>query len=272
MKNQIHFTYDNEYRSLCVQPDTSSIIRSVNLVYYEPNIEMPMHSHSVGQFSTMLTGHSIEHNLKSDIDTHIGLVAFKPVAYRHANTIGPRGAIYLSIDINSEHPDFVYEFGRLDWATSEIKVAKALWRELLASVLSDDVANIDFEELVVSLLNKTMASESRIAVAPHWLILAQNAVVETRLSVGDIARDVGVHRVHMCRVFQDHFGLSVSQYRQRAMLQSSLASMFSEARDIVSASLDSGFADQSHFTRTLKQHFGITPMKIHHLFGATTGL
>ena len=266
MTNRICFHHDEECRSLSVIPSQHSIIRAVNLVYYEPGVDMPMHDHGVGQFSTMLSGLSQECNMSGDIDLPLGIVAYKPINYRHSNKIGPEGAIFLSIDIRADHPDFLYEYGRLDWATSDVKAAKALWRCLLVSVLSEQAASIDFEEQVLSLLNQFLAKPRQLKTLPHWLKLAQQAVVETSWSISDVASEVGVHRVHLCRAFQSQFGLSVSQFRQRHKLQTSLFSMFSQKQDIASASLQSGFADQSHFTRTLKQHFGITPMKLLRVF------
>ena len=267
VKNQVYFQKREGYRSLSVVSGISSAIKEVSLVYYEPNLVMPMHTHSVGQFSTMLMGQSIERNLKVEFDTHHGLVEFKPIAYQHSNMIGPSGAIFLSINIDSEHEDFMSEYGRLEWIVSDTKLASQRWRNLLTTLLSDRAAQtVDLEERVLSLLDTSLSTKHAIKIAPQWLKLAEQAVIETQMSVTDIAQSVGVHRVHLCRVFQNHFGLSVSQFRHRAMLQKSLVGMITNKLNISSASADSGFADQSHFTRTMKQQFGITPLKMRNLF------
>lgn len=267
MNNRVYFHKNEAYRSISVVPEKNSIIKEVGLVYYEPNLIMPMHNHSVGQFSTLLTGQALEQNITSEYANHHGLVEFKPIDYRHSNKIGPRGAILLSVDINSEHDEFVSEYGRLDWVVSDTKLASEQWQHLLASMLSDNaIYTADVEEKVLSLLNTSVSRQGKIKIAPHWLELAEQAVSETQMSVADIATSVGVHRVHLCRAFQSHFGLSVSQFRHRAMLQKSFVGMISKKVDIVSASIDSGFADQSHFTRTLKKQFGITPLKMRNLF------
>ena len=98
-----------------------------------------------------------------------------------------------------------------------------------------------------------------IKQAPNWLLLAEQALNETDMNIQQIASDIGVHRVHLSRVFQSYFAISISEYRQRLSLQKSIASMLSHGESISYAGASANFSDQSHFTRVMKKQLGVTP-------------
>lgn len=265
--NELVFAQDNEHSKVCVKPSRDDIVKDVRLVYYAPDIKMPPHSHGTAQFSTLLSGQAIQNCNSIAMENQPGLAEFKPVDFSHSNQIGPNGAVFLSSNIDTENDALNTEFGQLNWGLSELKYAQHSWRQLAVSLF--DAKNhwqSDFEEMLLGLLSASMPYKGKVKIAPTWLKLAEEALRDSNANVQQIAQDIGVHRVHLCRVFQAHFGLSVSAYRQRVALQKSIAALVSEKLDIAAASNDAGFSDQSHFTRTLKKHFGVTPLRLKSLF------
>ncbi|BFT29313.1 hypothetical protein D210916BOD24_04890 [Alteromonas sp. D210916BOD_24] len=271
MHNQLKRREHKDYKSTCLIPQSSEIVKTVNLDYYAPQLYMPKHDHSVGQFSTLLSGKAYEYNLNGELYNRPGVAEFKPVAYSHSNRIGPDGALFLSINLHSDHEAFVAEFGRVNWKLIDQTVAKRLWHTLTLMLFQSERAlNVDIDEVVLGLLSQSLPGNHIIKKAPVWLCLAEQALNETQMSLEEIARYVGVHRVHLSRVFQSYFSLSVSQYKQRVALQRSMTAMLREHDSISLAGAQAGFADQSHFTRTMKKQFGITPNRLRSLFSSSS--
>lgn len=260
MSNNVNYRQDEEHASIYCIPQESDIVKSASLVYYAPYVFMPSHVHSVGQFSTLLCGQAQETNINGQLDNGMGVSEFKPVAYKHSNQIGTNGAMFLSINLDSEHEDFVSEFGNVNWQVTDKSAAQTLWNQLFSNLLNPvpDIAK-HIEPLVLDILTTSLSTEFRIKKAPSWLLLAEQALHESEMSAEQIAADVGVHRVHLSRVFRAYFCMSLSQYRQRLALQKSIAAILTEEDAICSASAQAGFADQSHLTRVMKKQLGTTP-------------
>ncbi|WP_100640675.1 helix-turn-helix domain-containing protein [Alteromonas facilis] len=266
MMNSIRWLEDEEHNAVSLLPQKNDIVKDVRLVYYAPDVYMPLHTHSVGQFSTLLSGQAHEHNINTELYQTKGVAEYKPVGYKHSNRIGPNGALFLSINLASEDDAFVAEFGKLNWGLVQVSTAKNLWKSMCSLMFQPMRSlDVDVDELVLGLISSSVQENHTIKTAPSWLRLAEQALHETELNIEQIADDVGVHRVHLSRVFQSHFGLSITEYRQSLALQKGISAILSHEEAISSASASAGFADQSHFTRVLKKQFGVTPKALRSL-------
>ena len=96
---------------------------------------------------------------------------------------------------------------------------------------------------------------------PPWLERIREMVHDCprATSVAELAREAGVHRVHVARAFRDHYGVSVSTYARRARVQSAVKLLATSRMPLSQLAFHAGFADQSHLTRELRAVVGETP-------------
>jgi AraC family transcriptional regulator len=74
-----------------------------------------------------------------------------------------------------------------------------------------------------------------------------------------VAGAVGVHPVHLARVFRLKYGTPVGTYVRGLRLSWAAARLTDTEETIAQIASEAGFFDQSHFTRTFRRHFGLTP-------------
>jgi len=99
-------------------------------------------------------------------------------------------------------------------------------------------------------------------VPPSWLMAVRRRLHESaanRLTLDDLGDFAGVHPVHLAATFQRFYGVPVASYLRRVRLESACRELAESDAPIADVALASGFADQSHFGRTLKRHLGVTP-------------
>tara|TARA_X000001388_G_scaffold77218_1_gene77095 strand:- start:2848 stop:3663 length:816 start_codon:yes stop_codon:yes gene_type:complete len=259
---------DHEHRKVSLSPANSEIVKNVNLVYYAPEVVMLPHSHATAQFSTLLCGQSVEVIGSRKVENRYGVAEFKPTDFSHSNYIGKEGALLLSINLDDQGDAFKTEFGNVNWHLSDITGAQTAWRYLRNLIFKPaESCSIDLEEIILGLLSITKPYRGNVKMPPHWLKLAVQALHDdNNIGISDIASSVGVHRVHLSRVFHSHFGVPISHYRQKIRIQRSLSSLLYYHQGLAQTSSDSGFSDQSHFTRVLKRHFNIPPSQLVSLF------
>jgi AraC-like DNA-binding protein len=81
-----------------------------------------------------------------------------------------------------------------------------------------------------------------------------------RTSLARLASEVNVSPQHASRAFTGKYAASPSRYRTEHRLRRALR-LLGDGATPARAALESGFADQSHFTRAMKQLLGQTPHK-----------
>lgn len=265
--NTVSFGKDDEHRKVALSPANNQIVKDVNLVYYASDVGMEPHSHSTAQFSTLVSGQSRETLSGKTLENQLGVAEFKPIDFTHSNKIGPNGAMLLSINIDAENDVFKDEFGNIGWSLSDTASLQKLWQTLCTLMFNPQRSlGVDLEEITLGLMSGALPYAGKVKTAPSWLAHAEQALNDSNMSITEIAKSTGVHRVHLTRVFQAHFGVSVTQYRQRLALQKGISRLLSHKQSTATSANEAGFSDQSHFTRVMKKHFDVTPLKLRSLF------
>ena len=129
--------------------------------------------------------------------------------------------------------------------------------------LTDHDSPLVVEALLLDLMTRHLdIVRERSAARPKWLSVLLDYLDDTfeqEWTLADMAAEVGVHPVYLCRTFSEHFDCTLGQYiqRLRALRGRQLLAIADDS--VAEIALQSGFADQSHFTRVFKKHFGLTP-------------
>ncbi len=140
-----------------------------------------------------------------------------------------------------------------------------LYKKTYAEFLRmDDVAPLAIEGLVLEMLAEVSRGQTKGAVdkSPRWLRQAQELIHEQfseSLTVGDIARAVGVHPVHLARIFREHHRCTIGGYIRRLRIESASRQILISHATLVEIAAAAGFSDQSHFSRIFKRVTGMTP-------------
>lgn len=146
----------------------------------------------------------------------------------------------------------------LDPASAE--VARRIAAELETP---DDLSALALDALVLELLVAALrAPRPRRNAPPPWL-----ARIEERLRAGfidppgmrSLAKEAGVHPVHLARVFRSQHGTTVAGYVRRLRVAWAQEELLRPGATTVEVALGAGFADQSHFARVFLRVVGLSP-------------
>ena len=183
-------------------------------------------------------------------------LTLRPQEIAHEVEFGPQGALILSVDVE----DRLARAATKGWIHRNLT---SVQRTLLQRVLSEDAASeADIDDCIQDLL-AGIETESLRGLPPQWLVRAReqlsNDPAGTRIAA--LARAAGVHRAHFARAFQHWFGMPPSMFRRGAMLNLAIAAIAS-GQSIAGAAHSAGFADQSHFCRSMRSTIGATPRRL----------
>ena len=98
----------------------------------------------------------------------------------------------------------------------------------------------------------------------HLKELLHESTTEWRLA--DLARAVDVHPVHLSREFTKYFGTSLGDYIRTIKVQRAMTLLPNAGLSLTDIAFECAFADQSHFIRSFKSYYHITPLLYRKLF------
>jgi AraC family transcriptional regulator len=108
------------------------------------------------------------------------------------------------------------------------------------------------------------STESKERTPPRWLETARELLNDRcceAITIGDIASAVGIHPIHLSRTFRRFFGCTAGEYLRKCRIEKAARLLRSGSMLIADVALQSGFSDQSHFSKAFRQRFGITPVE-----------
>jgi AraC family transcriptional regulator len=223
----------------------------LSLSLYPPGFRQGEHSHEQPSLALIVGGSLLEQARTTEVLAKRGWVGVKPDGVRHANQYGPEGAIVLSMDIHS--PRLWADMGTQagwSWSNGRDVAGAPPWPICTGSLL----------QLIPDELLSTRGAREIPIPAPSWLRRARSELSKSpSLPIDSLARQAGVHRVHLSRSFARFYGESLSLFRLRRRAELALCEHLYADAAAADAAADAGFADQSHFIRTVKRLFGFTP-------------
>lgn len=119
------------------------------------------------------------------------------------------------------------------------------------------------EELCTDLVTLTTTEEIDRPIQ-RWLAEARRELErddEECRGIADLSGSLGVHRGHLIREFRKHHGATPAEFARARRLARAAHLLASTRMPLAEVALATGFADQSHFTRSFHRAYGLAPGK-----------
>jgi AraC family transcriptional regulator len=233
--------------------------------HYPKLAERTSHSHPWLHLTMVREGHYCRKLGRRTDNYQAGSLTFLQTNDSHTDSYAP-GSKCLHVVIPSEvEQRLTRDFG-IQGTAGQIspsltaRFSVALQREF---GYADSESPLIVEALLLDLVGRHLNTiRDRSSARPRWLGLLLDYLDDTfeqEWSLQNIAAEMGVHPVYLCRTFSDHFDCTLGEYirRQRVLRGWQLLAIGDST--LAEIASQSGFADQSHFTRAFKNYFGITP-------------
>jgi AraC family transcriptional regulator len=235
---------------------------------FQPLLRLPYHSHKRACVTIVLRGRFTERVQGKDRLCSVATVLAKPAGERHDDEFGQDGSGQVIIEPDPTAAEALSPCtGLLDevWHFTDASV-QSLGERLSAELDNpDDVTPLAAEALVLEIIGRvtrTFRVKAMKGVPPRWLSRAREMLEDRfaeRISAVEIAAELGTHPAYLARLFTHFYGMPIGDYVRQLRIQSAAAQLAGETKSLARIAIETGFYDQSHFTRAFKLQMGLTP-------------
>jgi AraC-like DNA-binding protein len=226
------------------------------------------HAHAVPfVFAVLTESQSGDPTGRSELDA-IGYVGFCPAGVEHTAAM-PNQLKMLHSDLDGAFLDEIAEYGKklkdpVDRFDPYLfNVLKHLRSEIWDfNALSDIEIETLIGEICVSLGRKTRPIDGNSS--SRWLKRLMRTIDEQYredIALEDLAADAKVHPVHLSRVFHKFHGETLRNYIRRMRIRDARRLLQSTSLPIAEIAAETGYYDESHFSKAFKMVVGTTPGK-----------
>jgi AraC family transcriptional regulator len=237
--------------------------------FYAPKLRLYPHAHKNACFGFVLTGGFSEQFPLGKLNFAGHTVFFRPPEMVHENRVSGLGARCFYLEVSSRWIGHVEEYSSLPHEPIRLEAGKL---ERLANSLyeqwqeMDDVAPLAIEGLaceIAAQFCRTVRSV-REPNAPRWLKQVHDLLhsrFKESVRLAEIAREVGMHPVHVAREFHRYYGTTIGEFRRKCRIHFACDQLRCSELPIVEIAYEAGFSQQPHFTNVFKRVTGITPCR-----------
>ncbi len=140
--------------------------------------------------------------------------------------------------------------------------ACSLRTQMLAQLIRREEDPLAAQELGVAILEESVADERRVGGIDQRCVRRAKAALhdcpDGRLSLSQIASDLGVTPIHLTQSFKRAEGMPLYRYQTMLRLGRALDRL-PERDDITDLAFELGFSSHSHFTAAFRSELGTTP-------------
>lgn len=238
-------------------------------------LHLPSHYHEVACFAVVLRGTVDKIFPRHAYELPSASMVTMPPQERHCDQFAASGAHMLVVEPVHVSDDILRPcaslFNVVYSARNETTAAIAgrISRELQSP---DALSNLTIHALLFELLSVTVRSQRpsfpQTHLPPSWLNTVHDYLQSSfrqPLQLTELANLVGVHPVHLSRIFRRHYGVTFGEYLRRLRVEWVKQQLAISDQSLAQLAHAAGFADQSHFCRVFKQIIGVTPSQYRRL-------
>jgi AraC family transcriptional regulator len=240
---------------------------------HHPNHKLSRHKHELANIAFTIDGSFTEILDKRRFECASQSIIIKPAGEAHANEYGSSGARCFLIEVGPQRLESLHPLSNL---LNRVGHVRGAILSMLALRISKEMRVMDTAsllaiegltlELVVELSrHSSLLSERKV---PRWLSRAKEMLHERyseNLNVGDVAKQVDIHPVHLAREFRRFYGCTLGEYLRGLRIQCACRKLSSSDMPLVDIALEAGFSHQAHFGRLFKRYIGMTPTEFRSL-------
>jgi AraC family transcriptional regulator len=234
--------------------------------------KLPCHTHESAYFGLLLAGSYSEKCTHRSAEYDPFTMGFHPPALTHSDEVGSSGSRMFCVELRDAYLSRTRPFLTAPQFVPDLCASEVTWLglRLYRSFAAETLGALELEELCGDMLERVGGScingeKSR----PAWLNRALELLHDSfrdSLTLEEIAASVGVHPIHLSRVFRKYYGCTMAEFMNRLRVQHVCRALASGWTDLSIVASESGFADQSHLGRVFKSCTGQTPGKFRSFF------
>jgi AraC family transcriptional regulator len=242
---------------------------------YPSGLKQPRHTHTLASFSFVLAGSYVENHGRHTRTRQPSTIVLHPPQESHSVAFQNEQVRILSVQLGFERLAYIREHSIVLDSSASRRTETIAWlgrrihREFRRA---DAVSTLAIEGLIFEILAEASRSQ-QVATSegksPLWLKQAREFLHDNfseSLIFGDVAKAVGVHPVHLARVFREKTGYTMGEYVRRLRVEFACRQISATELPLCEIALAAGFADQSHLTKTFKSLRGLTPSEYRKTF------
>jgi AraC family transcriptional regulator len=238
----------------------------VREVRYSANLLQARHAHDETTITLVVAGSLRETVGRAQEIARALSIVVKPGDTEHADQFGEQGARTVQIGLTARDAADLrgWEPGARTWRWTHAGPAVPAFLRLLALLRAHPHDDLLIDRGVTDVLSSLREGpdDSRHD-PPGWLQRVREEIDDAGSGVGvrvrDLAAGAGVHPVYLARQFRRFFGSSVVSYLQRQRVTRAADLIASSSARLSTVAFQTGFADQSHLSRSFRAGTGLTP-------------
>ena len=234
--------------------------------------KLPRHTHESAYFGLLLAGSYSEKCTQRVAEYDPFTMGFHPPALTHSDEVGMCGSQMFCIELRDSYLNRTRPFLTAPQFVPDLCASEVTWLglRLYRSFAGETLDVVELSELCADMLERV--SGSRICddnSNPPWLDRALELLHQSfrqSLTLEEIAAQVGIHPIHLSRVFRKRHGCTMAEFMNRLRVQFACRLLADGWADLAKVAADAGFADQSHLGRVFKSCTGQTPSRFRSFF------
>ena len=228
---------------------------------YQGKQKIPDHYHSNFYICYVVQGAFAEWDQNKNTVCNSGDIIIHPAFQEHSNEFHAETGTCFNIEIANNGDSGVMTPNDGARILPDPIIAACIKKAYSEFKLNDPFS----EKIIEGLIMETLGYLQRrsFSSAPYWLKKAKELIHDRKegISIAYLSNELDISPSHLCREFKKGLGLSIGEYIQNLRISEACRMLKVPTASLLKIALDTGFADQSHFTRAFKKVMGVTPAR-----------